>query len=103
MRPVAAFSRAEDARVAFFIFPGREDPVAQVRVAYEIRNAAGEIAVEAERPGRLDLDPRRPDGTPIMLSLQTAALRAGRYTAVIRVIDDSQNRSAVGELAFLIR
>ena len=29
VRPVAAFSRAEDARVAFFIFPGREDPVAQ--------------------------------------------------------------------------
>ena len=103
VRPVAAFSGAEDARVAFFVFPGREDPVAQVRIAYEIRNAAGEIAVEADRPGRFDLDPRRPEGTPILLSLQTAALRAGRYTAVVRVTDDSQNRSAVGELAFLIR
>ena len=103
VRPVAAFSRAEDARIAFFIFPGREDPVAQVRIAYEIRNAAGEIAVEAERPGRFDLDPRRPEGTPIMLSLQTGALRAARYTAVVRVTDESQNRSAVGELPFLIR
>ena len=103
VRPVAAFAQAEDARVAFFIFPGRDDPVSQVRVAYEIRNAIGEVAVEAERPGRFDLDPRRPEGTPIVLSLQTGPLRAGRYTVVVRVTDDSRNRSAVGELAFLIR
>ena len=103
VRPVATFAQAEDARVAFFIFPGRDDPVAQVRVAYEIRNAIGEIAVEAERPGRFDLDPSRQEGTPIMLPLQTGPLRAGRYTAVIRVTDDSRNRSAVGELPFLIR
>ncbi len=103
VRPVATFAQAEDARVAFFIFPGREDPVSQVRVAYEIRNAIGDIAVEAERPGRFDLDPGRPEGTPIMLPLQTGPLRAGRYTAVIRVTDDSRNRSAVGELPFLIR
>ncbi len=103
VRPVATFAQAEDARVAFFIFPGREDPVSQVRVAYEIRNAIGEIAVEAERPGRFDLDPSRPEGTPIMLSLQTGPLRTGRYTAVVRVSDDSRNRSAVGELPFLIR
>ena len=38
-----------------------------------------------------------------MLSLQTGTLRAGRYTAVVRVSDDSQNRSAVGELPFLVR
>ena len=103
VRPVAAFAQAEDARVAFFIFPGRDDPVSRVRVAYEIRNAIGDIAVEAERPGRFDLDPRRPEGTPIVLSLQTGPLRAGRYTVVVRVTDDSRNRSAVGELAFLIR
>ena len=103
VRPVAAFAQAEDARVAFFIFPGHEDPVSQVRVAYEIRNANGGIAVEAERPGRFDLDPGRPEGTPIMLPLQTGTLRAGRYTAVVRVSDDSRNRSAVGELPFLIR
>ena len=103
VRPVATFAQAEDARVAFFIFPGRDDPVSQVRVAYEIRNAIGEVAVEAERPGRFDLDPRRPEGTPIMLPLQTGPLRAGRYTAVVRVSDDSRNRSAVGELPFLIR
>ncbi|MXX85401.1 MAG: VWA domain-containing protein [Acidobacteria bacterium] len=103
VRPVAAFAQAEDARVAFFIFPGHEDPVSQVRVAYEIRNAIGDIAVEAERPGRFDLDPRRLEGTPIMLSLQTGPLRAGRYTVVVRVSDDSRNRSAVGELPFLIR
>lgn len=103
VRPVATFAQAEDARVAFFIFPGREDPVSQVRVAYEIRNAIGDISVEAERPGRFDLDPRRLEGTPIMLPLQTGPLRAGRYTAVIRVTDDSRNRSAVGELPFLIR
>lgn len=103
VRPVAAFAQAEDARVAFFIFPGRADPVSRVRVAYEIRNAIGEVAVEAERPGRFDLDPRRPEGTPIVLSLQTGPLRAGRYTVVVRVTDDSRNRSAVGELAFLIR
>ncbi len=103
VRPVATFAQAEDARVAFFIFPGREEPVSQVRVAYEIRNAIGEIAVEAERPGRFDLDPSRPEGTPIMLSLQTGPLRTGRYTAVVRVSDDSRNRSAVGELPFLIR
>ena len=103
VRPVATFAQAEDARVAFFIFPGREDPVSQVRVAYEIRNAIGDISVEAERPGRFDLDPSRPEGTPIMLPLQTGPLRAGRYTAVIRVTDDSRNRSAVGELPFLIR
>ena len=103
VRPVATFAQAEDARVAFFIFPGRDDPVAQVRVAYEIRNAIGEVAVEAERPGRFDLDPGRLEGTPIMLPLQTGPLRAGRYTAVIRVTDDRRNRSAVGELPFLIR
>ena len=103
VRPVATFAQAEDARVAFFIFPGREDPVSQVRVAYEIRNAIGDISVEAERPGRFDLDPRRLEGTPIMLPLQTGPLRAGRYTAVIRVTDASRNRSAVGELPFLIR
>ena len=103
VRPVATFAGTEDARVAFFIFPGREDPVSQVRVAYEIRNAAGDISVEAERPGRFDLDPRRVEGTPIMLSLQTAGLRAARYTAVVRVTDDARNRSAVGELPFLIR
>lgn len=103
VRPVATFSRAEDARVAFFIYPGREDPVSQVRVAYEIRNASGDISVEAERPGRFDLDPQRVEGTPIVLSLQTAALRAARYTAVVRVTDDARNRSAVGELPFLIR
>lgn len=103
VRPVATFAQAEDARVAFFIFPGREDPVSQVRVAYEIRNAIGDIAVEAERPGRFDLDPRRVEGTPIMLPLQTGPLRAGRYTAVVRVTDDRRNRSAVGELPFLIR
>ena len=103
VRPVAAFAQAEDARVAFFIFPGRDDPVSQVRVAYEIRNAIGEVAVEAERPGRFDLDPRRLEGTPIMLRLQTGPLRAGRYTAVVRVTDDRRNRSAVGELPFLIR
>ncbi len=103
VRPVATFAQAEDARVAFFIFPGRDDPVSQVRVAYEIRNAIGEVAVEAERPGRFDLDPGRLEGTPIMLPLQTGPLRAGRYTAVIRVTDDRRNRSAVGELPFLIR
>ena len=103
VRPVATFAQAEDARVAFFIFPGHENPVSQVRVAYEIRNAIGDIAVEAERPGRFDLDPRRLEGTPIMLSLQTGPLRAGRYTVVVRVSDDSRNRSAVGELPFLIR
>jgi|GEM_PF-1471069 len=103
VRPVAAFAQAEDARVAFFIFPGHEDPVSQVRVAYEIRNAIGEVAVEAERPGRFDLDPQRREGTPIMLPLQTGPLRAGRYTAVVRVTDDRRNRSAVGELPFLIR
>ena len=103
VRPVATFAQAEDARVAFFIFPGHEDPVSQVRVAYEIRNANGAVSVEAERPGRFDLDPRRPEGTPIVLSLQTGPLRAGRYTAVVRVSDDSRNRSAVGELPFLIR
>ena len=103
VRPVAAFAQAEDARVAFFIFPGHENPVSQVRVAYEIRNAIGDIAVEAERPGRFDLDPSRRGGTPIMLSLQTGPLRAGRYTVVVRVSDDSRNRSAVGELPFLIR
>lgn len=103
VRPVATFARAEDARVAFFIFPGREDPVSQVRVAYEIRNAAGDVSVEAERPGRFDLDPSRAEGTPIMLSLQTGPLIAGRYTAVVRVTDDSRDRSAVGELPFLIR
>ncbi|MDE3263161.1 MAG: VWA domain-containing protein [Acidobacteriota bacterium] len=103
VRPVATFAQAEDARVAFFIFPGNEDPVSQVRVAYEIRNAIGDVAVEAERPGRFDLDPRRLEGTPIMLPLQTGPLRAGRYTAVIRVTDASRNRSAVGELPFLIR
>ncbi len=103
VRPVATFAGAEDARVAFFIFPGRDDPVSQVRVAYEIRNASGEMAVEAERPGRFDLDPDRPEGTPILLPLQTATLRAGRYSAVVRVTDDTRNRSAVGELSFLIR
>ncbi|MXW71169.1 MAG: VWA domain-containing protein [Acidobacteria bacterium] len=103
VRPVATFAQAEDARVAFFIFPGHENPVSQVRVAYEIRNAIGDIAVEAERPGRFDLDPSRRGGTPIMLSLQTGPLRAGRYTVVVRVSDDSRNRSAVGELPFLIR
>ena len=103
VRPVATFAQAEDARVAFFIFPGHEDPVSQVRVAYEIRNAIGDVAVEAERPGRFELDPRRLEGTPIMLPLQTGPLRAGRYTAVIRVTDASRNRSAVGELPFLIR
>ena len=103
VRPVATFAQAEDARVAFFIFPGHEDPVSQVRVAYEIRNAIGDIAVEAERPGRFDLDPSRRGGTPIMLSLQTGPLRAGRYTVVVRVSDDRRNRSAVGELPFLIR
>ena len=103
VRPVATFAQAEDARVAFFIFPGHEDPVSQVRVAYEIRNAIGEVAVEAERPGRFDLDPQRLEGTPIMLPLQTGPLRAGRYTAVVRVTDAGRNRSAVGELPFLIR
>ena len=103
VRPVATFAGAEDARVAFFIFAGRDDPVSQARIAYEIRNADGKMALEAERPGRLDLDPRRPEGTPVMLSLQTGALRAGRYTAVIRVTDYDRNRTAVGELPFLIR
>jgi VWFA-related protein len=103
VRPVATFARAEDARVAFFIFPGHDDPVSQVRVAYEIRNAAGEVSVEAERPGRFGLDPGRPEGTPIMLPLQTGALRTGRYTAVVRVSDDDRDRAAVGELPFLIR
>lgn len=103
VRPVATFAAAEDARVAFFIFPGREDPVSQVRVAYEIRNAAGDVSVEAERPGRFDLDPSRVEGTPIVLSLQTGPLIAGRYTALVRVTDDRRNRSAVGELPFLIR
>ena len=103
VRPVATFAQAEDARVAFFIFPGREDPVSQVRVAYEIRNAIGDVAVEAERPGRFDIDPGRREGTPIMLPLQTGPLRAGRYTVLVRVTDDRRNRSAVGELPFLIR
>ena len=103
VRPVATFAGAEDARVAFFIFPGREDPVSRVRVAYEIRNAAGDVSVEAERPGRFDLDPSRVEGTPIVLSLQTGPLRAGRYTALVRVTDDRRDRSAVGELPFLIR
>ena len=103
VRPVAAFAQAEEARVAFFIFPGRVDPVSHVRVAYEIRNASGDIAVEAERPGRFDLDPQRAAGTPIMLPLQTAGLRAARYTAVVRVTDDDRDRTVTGELPFLIR
>ena len=103
VRPVAAYARAEEARVAFSVFPGREDPVSRVRIAYEIRNEAGEISVEAERPGVFDLDPERPAGTPLMLSLRTGALRSGRYTAVVRVTDTGRDRSAVGELAFLIR
>ena len=61
------------------------------------------MSVEAERPGRFDLDPSRTEGTPIMLSLQTGPLIAGRYTAVVRVTDDSRDRSAVGELPFVIR
>ncbi len=107
VRPVAAFARAEEARVAFSVFPGRsagrDAPASRVRIAYEIRNEAGEIAVEAERPGVFELDPGRPQGTPLLLSLQTGALRAGRYTAVIRVTDDRRDRTAVGELSFLIR
>ncbi len=103
VRPVATFAGAEDARVAFFVFPGRENPAAGVRVAYEIRNAAGEISVEGERPGVFDIDPSRPGGTPIMLALQTGSLRAGLYTAVVRVEDRRGDRSAVGELDFLIR
>lgn len=103
VRPVAAFARAEDARVAFSIFAGADDPVTRVRIAYEIRNEIGEVSVEAERPGVFDLDPARPGGTPLMLSLQTGALRAGRYTAVVRVTDDRRDRAATGELAFLVR
>ena len=103
VRPVAAFARAEDARVAFFVFPGVTEPVSRVTVAYEIRNEQGEIPVEAERPGLFNLDPARPDGTPVVLRLQTAGLRAGRYTAVVRVTDDERDRTAVGELPILIR
>ncbi len=103
VRPVATFARAEDARVGFSVFPGRVDPVARVRIAYEIRNESGEVSVEAERPGVLDLDPARPNGTPLLLALRTGGLRAGRYTAVVRVLDDRRDRSAVGELPFLIR
>ncbi len=103
VRPVASFAGGEDARVAFFVFPGRGDPVNRVRVAYEIRNASGEIAVEGERRGLFDLDPSRPGGTPILLPLQTGSLRIGPYTAVVRVSDERERRQAVGELEFRIR
>ncbi len=103
VRPVAAFARAEDARLGFFVFPGRDDPVARVRVGYEIRNASGDVAVEGKRPGLFDLDPSRPGGTPILLTVQTGSLRLGRYTAIIRVSDERENRSAAGELEFHIR
>lgn len=103
VRPVAVFAPAENARVAFFILPGGTDPPSRVRVAYEVMNDAGEVVVEAERPDLFDLDPARREGTPIMLPLQTAGLRAGRYLAVVRVTDDSRDRTASGELEFFIR
>ncbi len=103
VRPVAAFAGGEETRLAFFIYPGRTEPASQVRIAYEIRNERGDVSVEAERPGLFDLDPQRFEGTPIALPIETAALRAGRYTAVIRVTDDARDRTASGELDFLIR
>ena len=103
VRPVAAFAGGEEARLAFFIYPGRTEPASQVRIAYEIRNERGDVSVEAERPGLFDLDPQRFEGTPIALPIATAALRAGRYTAVVRVTDDARDRIASGELDFLIR
>lgn len=103
VRPVAVFAPAEDARVAFFILPGDDDPPSRVQVAYEVMNDSGDVVVEAERPDLFDLDPARREGTPVMLPLQTAGLRAGRYTAVVRVSDDRRDRTASGELEFFIR
>lgn len=103
VRPVAVFAPAENARVAFSIFPGTTDPASSVRIAYEVLNEDGEAAIEAERPDVFHLNPNRPGGTPIMLPLRTAGLRAGRYTAVVRVTDDNRDRTASGELEFFIR
>jgi len=103
VRPVASFAGAEDARVAFFVFSGEEEPVTRVRVSYEIRNTSGEVSVTGERPGLFDLDRSRPGGTPILLALQTGSLRAGLYTATVRVTDERGDRTAAGELDFLIR
>ncbi len=103
VRPVAVFAPAEDARIAFFILPGTNDPVSRVQVSYQVMNDAGEITVEGERPDLFELAPDRPGGTPVMLPLQTAGLRPGRYTAVVRVTDDRRDRTASGELEFLIR
>ena len=103
VRPVAVFAPAENARVAFFILPGDADPPSRVQVAYEVLDELGEVVVEAERPDLFELDPTRREGTPVMLPLQTAGLRAGRYTAVVRVTDDRRDRTAAGELEFFIR
>lgn len=103
VRPVASFAVGEEARVAFFVFPGREDPVSRVSVAYEIENERGEVSVEAERPGFFDLDPARADGIPIMLPLGTGGLPLGRYTAVVRVTETGGSRTAASELDFEVR
>ena len=92
VRPVAVFAPAENARVAFFILPGDAGPPSRVQVAYEVLDELGEVVVEAERPDLFEIDPTRREGTPVMLPLQTAGLRAGRYTAVVRVTDDRRDR-----------
>lgn len=107
VRPVAVFAPAEDARVAFSIFPGSpaagEEPVTRVRLAYQVLNSQDGVAVEAERPGVFELNPARLEGTPVMLPLQTGGLRPGRYRVIVRVTDDRRDRAASGELDFLIR
>lgn len=103
VRPVASFAVAEEARVAFFVFPGREAPVPRVSVAYEIENERGDISVKTEQPRFFDLDPARADGIPIMLPLGTGGLPVGRYTAVVRVTESGGSRTAASELDFEIR
>ena len=103
VRPVASFAVGEEARVAFFVFPGQEEPVARVSVAYEIENERGDISVRTEQPRFFDLDPARADGIPIMLPLGTGGLPVGRYTAVVRVSESGGSRTAASELDFEIR
>lgn len=103
VRPVASFAVGEEARVAFFVFPGHEAPVTRVSVAYEIENERGDISVRTEQPRLFDLDPARADGIPIMLPLGTGGLPVGRYTAVVRVTESGGSRTAASELDFEIR
>lgn len=103
VRPIASFAAGEAARVGLFVFPGREDPAAGVRVSYEVRNERGEVVVEAERPDLFPLDPARADGIPLLLGVDTSGLGGARYTLLVRVTEAAGERTAASELEFGIR